>query len=363
MATPPTSNDHENRPEEVERRSHSFFVIRNTFLWIVSGLAVTAVTLATFGGSIRRSLIQLNMAGEGQYLSWAEVGTMFSIAVTTFFAFRAFYSILKVERFNSSYSPKSDSVGFGDIKLELRKLSSQLDLDGFSRNGNPNLTFTQADKKSIVDGIIQSSKINVGKLFYDNLADSLFRDEYRQTITRILKRLEKQIEAIGSRANFSLTVGLAVAAAGIVALYYSFYIDQSVIDYNNLVVVAARYIPRLSLVLIIELTAFFFLKLYSKALSEVRYFQNEITNLESKLLASNLSLNSASKEKLLAVVVQNLLATERNFVLEKGQSTIEIEKEKMAASETASAFAAATDLIHGRSRKIVVPKFQRTGRS
>ncbi|WP_315983120.1 hypothetical protein [Aliamphritea spongicola] len=75
-------------------------------------------------------------------------------------------------------------------------------------------------------------------------------------------------------------------------------------------------LPRILLVIFLEIFAYFFLRLYKDGLSEIKYFQNELTNLESKLIAletSYLTKNLASINK----SVESLLKTERNFVLEK----------------------------------------------
>ncbi|MEI8616865.1 hypothetical protein P4S63_03450 [Pseudoalteromonas sp. B193] len=77
--------------------------------------------------------------------------------------------------------------------------------------------------------------------------------------------------------------------------------------------------------MLIEVFAYFFLKLYKQGLSEIKYFQNEITNIESKFLALRLSSKSGQGD-CIKEVVANLLTTERNFVLEKGQTTIELEQ-------------------------------------
>lgn len=74
----------------------------------------------------------------------------------------------------------------------------------------------------------------------------------------------------------------------------------------------------------------FFLRLYKSILADIKYFQNEITNIEAKMLAINVSLISDGN-KFLENVVDSLAKTERNFVLSSGQTTIELEREKIDA--------------------------------
>ncbi|MBK1650538.1 hypothetical protein CKO36_18730 [Rhabdochromatium marinum] len=88
------------------------------------------------------------------------------------------------------------------------------------------------------------------------------------------------------------------------------------------------YLPKLSLVLLIELFAFFFLKLYRYSLMEVKYFQNEITSCEIKMMGLVASIDSELK----ASVVDHFIAVERNFILKKDERTIDLAREEIEAS-------------------------------
>ncbi|OOF01018.1 hypothetical protein BZG80_15725, partial [Salinivibrio sp. MA440] len=83
-----------------------------------------------------------------------------------------------------------------------------------------------------------------------------------------------------------------------------------------------------SLVVLIEIFAYFFLKLYKSSLSEIKYFQNEMTNSEAKLAALKCSLMTNDSEAT-SNVIKVLSETERNAIIEKGQTTAEIEKSKV----------------------------------
>jgi len=86
--------------------------------------------------------------------------------------------------------------------------------------------------------------------------------------------------------------------------------------------------PKISFVVVVELFAYFFLKLYKNGFDEVKYFQNELTNIDSKVLGIKF-LKDVRNEELMAEVIKSLMATERNFVLEKGQTTVSLEKERI----------------------------------
>ena len=76
--------------------------------------------------------------------------------------------------------------------------------------------------------------------------------------------------------------------------------------------------------------AYFFLKFYKANLSEIKYFQNEITT-KSKYLALKVASYIGNEESIKSVIT-NLFSTERNFILSKGQSTVDLERAKKSNS-------------------------------
>lgn len=74
------------------------------------------------------------------------------------------------------------------------------------------------------------------------------------------------------------------------------------------------------------------MKLYRRGLDEVRYYQGELTNMEARFIALDLALQTNNKESI-AAIIANLISTERNFILQKGESTVDIERAKIDASE------------------------------
>ena len=87
------------------------------------------------------------------------------------------------------------------------------------------------------------------------------------------------------------------------------------------------FMPRLSLVILIELFAYFFLKLYKSSLSEIKYFQNELSNFEAKYVSLRIAIMDKDRG-VFDEVIKTLARTERNYILEKGQSTVGLERAK-----------------------------------
>lgn len=167
----------------------------------------------------------------------------------------------------------------------------------------------------------------------EGVKESLGRQRLSDLEEASLSRLSDQIVVLGSRANLALRTGILFCTAGLLILWWTLASVQpqpprdatATAVWGDFLKV---YAPRLSLVLIVEVIGFFFLKLFRAALDEVRMTQNEITNVEMKLIASHLATAECRDE--LPKVIHELATTERNVVIEKGQTTVELEKARGA---------------------------------
>ena len=102
--------------------------------------------------------------------------------------------------------------------------------------------------------------------------------------------------------------------------------------------------PRLSLVILIEIFAYFFLGLYKSSLTEIKYFQNEITNIEAKYLAMDQAIILGDKPTI-KKLLDHISKTERNFILKKGESTTLLESEKLNAQQQTKLLDAVTKAL------------------
>ncbi|WP_320724614.1 hypothetical protein AB3N45_08755 [Enterobacter cloacae] len=183
----------------------------------------------------------------------------------------------------------------------------------------------EAAKKRIIGNTLLAADVSL-KNDFNVLKHQVELDNH---YSRIRTRLENEIDRLNTRGGVNLGIGAAIAFTGISYLAYAI-INQS--EYDDKLVYLMHMAPRISFVIVIELLAYFFLKLYKNGFDEVKYFQNELTNIESKVLGIKF-LKDVRNEELMGEVIKNLMATERNFVLEKGQSTVALEKEKISQEE------------------------------
>jgi hypothetical protein len=91
-----------------------------------------------------------------------------------------------------------------------------------------------------------------------------------------------------------------------------------------------HYLPRLALAVVLELFSYFFLNLYKANAAETRYYHNEISNIAARHSAL-MSASNPRDPDLLKLVVTELIRTERNGVLTKSQTTVEIARAKAEA--------------------------------
>ena len=141
-------------------------------------------------------------------------------------------------------------------------------------------------------------------------------------LKRTIDRLRLELGALTRRGNFNLAAGSFVAVGGMVVLgYFVFAMTDEALPNANGWDFVRRFLPQLSLVTIVEVFAYFFLRLYSRSLTEIKYFQNEISNFEAKLASVGTALETGDGE-LLGDVVRELARTERNHILKKGETAV-----------------------------------------
>ena len=163
--------------------------------------------------------------------------------------------------------------------------------------------------------------------------------QYIQMNTRFdatLERLMSEISDLQKRSNLNLIIGILIASLGIIFLGWSLLsFGNDTIDQSKPTNVVTYFATRFSFVVLVEIVGFFFLNLYKATLAEIKYFQNEITNVEARRISLDVAIASENKTTVAAAAKQ-MMQTERNFILNKGQSTAEIERERVSAQTTNS---------------------------
>ncbi len=229
-----------------------------------------------------------------------------------------------------------NEANFSDLKHEPEPQNSI--------SGNPAPLYPYSHK--FIDKYnskIAKQERKISQLRYENY---LLQSEERQS--QSCKRLNDEISKLGFRNNVNLVVGVLSTTFGIWLLWTLVSNQNTSIGSNSDYVRA--FIPRLTLAIFVEIFAYFFLKLYKNGLGEIKYFQNELTNIESKELALEFAIKTNNPEIIKKVIVK-IANTERNHILEKGQTTIELEIAKRDSGEVRKSVREISAIFQGISRK------------
>jgi hypothetical protein len=154
-------------------------------------------------------------------------------------------------------------------------------------------SLSDEERHLLLDSLRRSISENLSEDFVNTL-EELYGDAIRRLQSyaavkgeyeRTRSRLHVETQNLGRRGNLNLVIGIFISLLGIVFLGWIVVNAPSLqLQDQNFI---AYYVPRTTFVVLIEIFAFFFLNLYRTSLSDIKYFQNETTNVEYRILASN----------------------------------------------------------------------------
>lgn len=139
-----------------------------------------------------------------------------------------------------------------------------------------------------------------------------------------LNQLESEMQNCSGRANLNLFIGIITTLMAIGVLIYITF--NLVVPKEGLNYFYFELAARGSIVIFIEIFSFFFLRLYKNGIDDIKYYQNEMTNLGQKYSALITSIKVDSiNEKILIEMVKN----ERNFKIKKDERIIAENNDRM----------------------------------
>lgn len=181
------------------------------------------------------------------------------------------------------------------------------------------LKLSESVKNRAANDVLEEIKKKIAKEEKEKIRYELVQSQCKATIGR----LKEELFSLSKRGNLNLSIGIMITVVGLGLLgIFVISFEPIKIDLTTFLI---EFFPRISLVLLIEIFAYFFLSLYKASLSEIKYFQNEVTSMESKYLALQVAIESDDLKNI-AHVVEQLSKSERNFILEKGQTTVDLER-------------------------------------
>lgn len=213
---------------------------------------------------------------------------------------------------------------------ERRFLNMYSNFHGYSDDD----IITDEDKAEIVAHLRESIKKEATVEFIDEIRKTFINNENKKQVISFFNdsifRMNKHIQKLSSLSMINLTIGILVSGFAIAILYISIA-DLNIND-TSLKNITFYTFSRMGVGIAIQLLALFFLNLYKKNIHEMKYIHNEITNIESKKTAILYSYEFSEENKI--SITKDLLNTERNFVLDKNQTTMSLEQAKIDYKES-----------------------------
>lgn len=197
---------------------------------------------------------------------------------------------------------------------------------------------SESIKDQAAQDVMSRLQASVEKNSKDLAELTLVARQSEQTIDR----LRQELFSLSKRGNLNLSIGIVTTLTGLLLLgMFVLREPQTTTDATSFLI---SFVPRISLVVLIEVFAYFFLRLYKATLTEIKYFQNEVTSMEAKFLALIVATKSGSTDHL-SKVIDHLSQTERNFILNKDQTTVDLERARMDHQERTDVWAKLSDLL------------------
>ncbi|KEY40323.1 hypothetical protein ABEG75_19405 [Pantoea agglomerans] len=206
-------------------------------------------------------------------------------------------------------------------------------------------------KKDLYDMIHESIKSNVVDDYIEDLTSRIKKNNSLARVedyfVDIKDRLVQRSNSLNVTSRINLFIGISIATIGISILLY-FVFNMSYLKQEG-TLIFVELSSKACVSLAIELLSFFFLNLYKRNLQEIKYIQNEITNIEAKKVSLIMSAELPDKFKF--KILDALSKTERNFILEKGQSTVDILQNKNDSTAVLNGMKIAFDYIKSKPSK------------
>ncbi len=160
-----------------------------------------------------------------------------------------------------------DKVNLLTDEVALLK-TAQLDALGGSRQ-----ELLDALKPTVHAGVADELEAR----FRKKISQSARDEEVRESFAAAEQRLRAELGALGRRSNLNLVIGVLTTSMAVGLLTYM--VLGAAANFDNLTSLLSHYIPRLGLVLFIEVFSFFFLRLYKTTLAEMRMYQTDLSAL------------------------------------------------------------------------------------
>ncbi len=145
----------------------------------------------------------------------------------------------------------------------------------------------------------------------------------------IKQRLYNEIDKNYEEANLHFLIAFLIAwfLISFIGYFFIFSFNSIFPEFDNWVDFMVLYLPRLLVIIGFGTLFLYYMKSYKGKLIDIKYYQNEITNIEFKLMALKTAIGKDNKG--LEKIIISFVETERNYKLNMNETTKEIEQLKI----------------------------------
>ena len=272
-----------------------------------------------------------------------------TVITATAVAAVAFFLMRYLNRGESPFGSRELERTKAQLEHEIHLIAQRLAKETEVRS-QERLSISEREKESLIETLTEALKQEAAQDVLSKLEKKLQEQAEEVAALALISRqrgetigrLREELYSLSKRGNLNLSIGIATTLAGLLLL--GMFVLQEPAAPMDPAVFAMGFLPRLSLVILIEVFAYFFLRLYKTTLIEIKYFQNEVTSMEAKFLALTVATKTGDTSHL-ARVVDHWAQIERNFILSKDQTTLDLERSKLEVQERSDVLGKLADLL------------------
>jgi hypothetical protein len=203
--------------------------------------------------------------------------------------------------------------------------------------------------ETLVDGRITADFVRkIRKTLSADVIAALEMDAILSRMEETRRRFQQAISRLNAQSRFNLLLGGMLGFAGFAVLGY--FLFRGISGGSDTTARVMYFGARIFLVFTIHAFAYFFLNLYKVGITEIKYFENEMTNFETKAIALIVARQIKDSPSLARILVE-LASTERNFVLKKGESTVTLRRDEIDHSHLEHLAGALTNVVKSKLGK------------
>lgn len=299
------------KPARTKASSRSFLpkrrnVASTLIITAAGGIATSLVALFLFetdrfdpSGGILEAIRKMGSSGKIAYLAASLV--VVAVCVMTMVSFLSRPDRVSADFRNINFDAPHSLIR---MQRQIDRLSESLNQPGKSP-GSHLPASDDEERLKLIDEICTRVK--------NELAESAIQHDHLRSVRQLhaisYNRLHKEIRELNQRARLNLAIGSVVTLVAAGMLF--FLVTSAPPDTTTALSLSAHYLPRLSIVVFTEVFAFFFLRLYRNALTDIRAYQVDLTAMTNNATAVEMAFSSgrASDQTAISIALIGSCAT------------------------------------------------------